>query len=254
MERTLAQYRVGDPIRGKNPSVAPFPAAAQVPPSVLAAQEAAKTTAQEQAKEAAAAAAAPAVAARERNIAFAKERGVSDAKFMESASSAIEAASEGQKILRQMVGDARVNERNQVIVPKGARAPHAGFESVVGLGVPGLRFVPGTQSADFDAKLKQVLGKAFLKAFDDLRGGGSITEKEGLKATEAVTRLSRSTSEVEFIRAARELEDILAKGEQKALTRKARIEGKPAPRAATTARRTPVRKELVFNPATGDFD
>ena len=254
MEQTLAQYRVGQQVKGKNPNVAPFPASAQVPPSVLAAQEAAKTTAQEQAKEAAAAAAAPAVAARERNIAFAKERGVSDAKFMESASSAIEAASEGQKILRQMVGDARVNERNQVIVPKGGRSPHAGFESVVGLGVPGLRFVPGTQSADFDAKLKQVLGKAFLKAFDDLRGGGSITEKEGLKATEAVTRLSRSTSEVEFIRAARELEDILAKGEQKALTRKARIEGKPAPRAATTARRTPVRKELVFNPATGDFD
>jgi len=251
MERTLAQYI---PVQRRDPNVSPYPAAAQVPPSVLAAQEAAKTTAQEQAKEAAAAAAAPALAQRERNIAFAKERGISDAKFMESASSVIEAASEGQKILKQMVGDARVNERNQVIVPKGGRSPHAGFESVVGLGVPGLRFVPGTQSADFDAKLKQVLGKAFLKAFDDLRGGGAITEKEGLKATEAVTRLSRFTSEVEFIRAARELEDLLAKGEQKALARKARIEGKPVPRATTPARRTPVRKELVFNPATGDFD
>lgn len=262
MRQTQAQYRVGDPIQGRNPSVSPAPA--EIPLSrrgaearverITPGETRANTLAQEQAKEAAAAAAAPALAQRERNLAFAKERGVSDAKFMDSASSAIEAASEGQKILKQMVGDARVSERNQVIVPKGGRAPHAGFESVVGLGVPGLRFVPGTQSADFDAKLKQVLGKAFLKAFDDLRGGGSITEIEGVKATEAITRLSRSTSEVEFIRAARELEDILAKGEQKALARKARIEGKPAPRAATTERRTPVRKELVFNPATGDFD
>jgi hypothetical protein len=254
MERTLAQYRVGDPIRGKNPSVAPFPAAAQVPPSVLAAQEAAKTTAQEQAKEAAAAAAAPALAQRERNVAFSKERGTADAKFMESASSVVEASNEGRNILNQMIGDAYIDKRGKIVVPKDGRRPHSGFEGVVGLGFPGMRFVPGSPEADFDKKFKQVVGKAFLKAFNDLRGGGSITEIEGVKATEAITRLSRSISEVEFIRAARELEDILAKGEQRALDRRARIEGKAAPRVSTPTSKKSKPRELVFNPATGDFD
>jgi hypothetical protein len=254
MEQTLAQYRVGDPIQGRNPSVSPYPAAAQVPPSVLAAQEAAKTTAQEQAKEAAAAAAAPALAQRERNLAFSKERGTADAKFMESVSTVVEASDEGRTLLNQMIGDAYINNQGKIIVPKGGRRPHSGFEGVVGLGFPGMRFVPGSPEADFDKKFKHVLGKAFLKAFNDLRGGGAITEKEGDKATEAITRLSRFSSEIEFIRAARELEALLAKGEQRALDRRARIEGKVAPRISTPTSKKSKPRELVFNPATGDFD
>jgi hypothetical protein len=39
MERTLAQYRVGDPIRGRNPSVSPFPGSAQVPLGRLGAEK-----------------------------------------------------------------------------------------------------------------------------------------------------------------------------------------------------------------------
>lgn len=214
----------------------------------------ANTLAQEQAKEAAAAAAAPAAAQRERNLAFSKERGTADAKFMESAPTVVEASNEGRKILNQMIGDAYVNNQGKIAVPKGGRSPHAGFESVVGLGFPGMRFVPGSQSADFDKKFKQVLGKSFLKAFNDLRGGGSITEIEGVKATEAITRLSRFSSEVEFIRAARELEDILAKGEQRALDRRARIEGKSAPRVSTPTSKKSNPRELRFNPATGGFN
>jgi hypothetical protein len=259
---TLAQYRVGDLIQGKNPSVSPAPA--EIPLSRRGAEAAAErispteaaavALAQEQAKEAAAAAAAPKAAERERNLAFSKERGTADAKFMESAPAVIEASNEGRKILNQMVGDAYVTKQGKIAVPKGGRNPHAGFESVVGLGFPGMRFVPGSQSADFDKKFKQVLGKAFLKAFNDLRGGGSITEIEGVKATEAITRLSRFSSEVEFIRAARELEAILAKGEQRALERRARIEGKPAPRVSTPTSKKSSPKELRFNPATGGFN
>jgi hypothetical protein len=43
MEQTLAQYRVGDPIRGRNPSMAPTPS--PVDPAILGAQEGAKTRA-----------------------------------------------------------------------------------------------------------------------------------------------------------------------------------------------------------------
>jgi hypothetical protein len=252
MEQTLAQYQVGQQIKGRNPSMALTPS--PVAPAVLAAQEAAKTTAQEQAKEAAAEAAAPALAKRERNLAFSKERGTADAKFMELAPTAIDASNEGRDILTQMVGDAYIDERGKITVPKDGRRPHSGFEGVVGLGFPGMRFVPGSPEADFDKKLKQVIGKAFLKAFNDLKGGGSITEKEGEKATDAITRLSRFSSEVEFIRAARELENILAKGEQRALDRRARIEGKSAPRVSTSTSKKSKPKELIFNPATGDFE
>jgi hypothetical protein len=252
MEQTLAQYQVGQQIKGRNPSMALTPS--PVAPAVLAAQEAAKTTAQEQAKEAAAAAAAPALAKRERNLAFSKARGTADAKFMELAPTAIDASNEGRDILTQMVGDAYIDERGKITVPKDGRRPHSGFEGVVGLGFPGMRFVPGSPEADFDKKLKQVIGKAFLKAFNDLKGGGSITEKEGEKATDAITRLSRFSSEVEFIRAARELENILAKGEQRALDRRARIEGKSAPRVSTSTSKKSKPRELIFNPATGDFE
>lgn len=39
------------------------------------------------------------------------------------------------------------------------------------------------------AKMAQVSGTAFLTAFQKLRGGGQITEVEGRKATEAISRL-----------------------------------------------------------------
>ena len=42
MERTLAQYRVGDPIQGRNPSMAPFPGSAQVPLSRVEGEAAAQ--------------------------------------------------------------------------------------------------------------------------------------------------------------------------------------------------------------------
>jgi hypothetical protein len=40
------------------------------------------------------------------------------------------------------------------------------------------------------AKLDQIQGGTFLQAYNDLRGGGQITEKEGEKATAAYNRLS----------------------------------------------------------------
>jgi hypothetical protein len=45
------------------------------------------------------------------------------------------------------------------------------------------------EAVDAQAKIDQVQGKAFLAAFDGLRGGGAITEAEGAKATAAVSRL-----------------------------------------------------------------
>jgi len=40
------------------------------------------------------------------------------------------------------------------------------------------------------SRLDQILGGTFLQAFNDLRGGGAITEREGEKATDAYNRLT----------------------------------------------------------------
>jgi hypothetical protein len=44
-------------------------------------------------------------------------------------------------------------------------------------------------AVDSKARIDQVQGKAFLTAFDGLRGAGAITETEGAKATEAISRM-----------------------------------------------------------------
>lgn len=94
---------------------------------------------------------------------------------------------------------------------------HPGFQGVVGATVlPGARFIPGTDAASFDARLDEIKGGAFMQAFQSLRGGGAITEKEGEKATQAITRMSRAQSEAEFVQASRELQDIMRNGVKKA--------------------------------------
>ena len=96
------------------------------------------------------------------------------------------------------------------IVKKG-KPPHPGFENAVGTGI-GLRFIPGTDASDFQERFREVTSGAFLEAFESLRGGGSITEKEGEKATAAKTRMSLAQSETEFVTAAREYQEIIRVG------------------------------------------
>ena len=45
-------------------------------------------------------------------------------------------------------------------------------------------------SRDTEARIAQLGGRAFLSAFESLKGGGQITEIEGKKATEALARLT----------------------------------------------------------------
>lgn len=109
------------------------------------------------------------------------------------------------------------------------RAPHAGFESAVGVSIPkalGAGFIPGTDTSNFNKRLEQLKGGAFLEAFQTLKGGGQITEVEGRKATAAITRMDTAQSEPEFIEAAKEFRSILERG-----LAKARAMGGAAPAA-----------------------
>lgn len=86
----------------------------------------------------------------------------------------------------------------------------------------------GSKSADFQNRLEQLNSEAFLQAFNNLRGGGSISNAEGDKATSAKSRMQLATSEDEFNKAANDYVTVI----DQALTRMQNAAG-GTPRAAT---------------------
>jgi hypothetical protein len=111
-------------------------------------------------------------------------------------------------------------------LPGTAGKPHPGFNSAVGFGL-GAQYVPGTEARGFRSRHEEVLGQAFLDAFEALKGGGAITEVEGQKATAARTRMNLSTSEKEYMDAAREYQGVLKRGIENARARIQRSGGTP---------------------------
>lgn len=161
--------------------------------------------------------------------AFATEAAKNDATFAQQAPSALQGGEQTLALLNRMVGDPKA---------KGAASqPHPGFIGVVGATVtPGMRFVQGSSEADFDAMLEQVLGGAFLEAYERLKGTGQITEIEGKKATQAITRMQRSVSESEFLQAAKEFRQSLERAMERTRNRLQNVTAKTsAPASATQA-------------------
>ncbi len=236
-----AQYNPNayETAQGKNPMQGPLPGSAQVPiPRVREEAKAQRKTPQETYEET-----------------RSTKQAESDVKFLEGVGAARESAQQALSVINDMIGDARLNKNGQITIKPGGRAPHPGFEDVIGATWrPGARFIPGTNAAGFDAYLEQVEGGAFLEAYERLKGTGQITEVEGQKATRAITRMKRSVSEPEFVKAAREFEGIIRSALDRASQREAKLRGAPA---AGAGRRTPVpnrKTEFRYNPATGDFD
>lgn len=88
-------------------------------------------------------------------------------------------------------------------------------------GVTGMvqgRLPPLTQSGtNLVAKIEQVQGQSFLQAFESLKGGGAITEREGIAAQNAIARLQRTQDQNAYIAALNELKTILDRGRRRAL-------------------------------------
>lgn len=138
-------------------------------------------------------------------------------------------AEEGMRLIDELVGK-RDSKTGQLL--KGEK-PHPGFQNAVGATwLPGARFIPGTDAAGFMSRFDQIKGASFLEAFESLKGGGAITEKEGQKGTDAINRMSTSTDEKEFIRAAMDLQDVIRTGVKNAQSRASRAGGGGAPAAA----------------------
>jgi hypothetical protein len=89
--------------------------------------------------------------------------------------------------------------------------PAEALEGILGL-IRG-NLPPRTQAqADLLARIDQISGRAFLEAFETLKGGGQITEIEGQKATQAIARLQRTQSPEAFQEALFEFADIVRRG------------------------------------------
>lgn len=133
-------------------------------------------------------------------IAGGKERGQMQAKAISDLPSAIQQGNDTIKLVDDLL-------------------QHPGFDMSVGgkaLIGKALSFVPGTQEASFDIALNQLKGKQFLEAFQSLKGGGAITEIEGQKATQAMSRMEKANTQEEFTKAAREFQGIVQQGVNRA--------------------------------------
>jgi len=182
------------------------------------------------------------------NLAQAKEFGQALGKNKAAAQlalpTAIETANEGIRLIDEMVGKPTVKDASGKVIQQGTK-PHPGFSSYVGATLmPGMRFAEGSDTASFEVRQKQIEGKAFLEAFNALKGGGSITEKEGEKGTAAIMRMNKASSEREYIAAARELQDIMRKGVERA---KAKAGGGGAAPTAPTTPAAPAGNVIDFN-------
>jgi len=139
-----------------------------------------------------------------------KEQGKIQAKFETAAPQAVATAEQMLSKIDEMVGKpATVDAKTGKTI--AGTAAHPGFKAAVGASSL-FPTMPGSKAADFEARLDEIKGGAFLEAYNTLRGGGSITEVEGQKATQAITRMSTAQSEKEFIDAARDFQAVIRKG------------------------------------------
>lgn len=92
-------------------------------------------------------------------------------------------------------------------------------------------YIPGTPMWDFRQRVEQLRGHTFLEAYNILRGGGQITEREGEKAEQAIARLSTFQTEKGFLQALRDLKEVLEIG----VARAYKSAGKQPPQQASAA-------------------
>lgn len=157
------------------------------------------------------------------------------------------------KIEGETLGEAQVNlggtlqKADQSIALIDQMLKHPGFEAATGLSsiIDPRNYIAGTDATDFNVMRKQLEGKAFLEAFESLKGGGQITEVEGKKATEAIARLSTTQSEQAYREALMELRGILELGKLRSMQRAG--QGADAVSPAQSRR-------LRFNPQTGELE
>lgn len=96
--------------------------------------------------------------------------------------------------------------------PTSSGATVGDFNVGAGRGVGWLSSFLGGDSADFEARLKQLDSKSFMTAIQAMKGLGALSNAEGLKASTAFARLQTSQSPSVFKSSLTEVEGILRQG------------------------------------------
>ncbi|HQO15935.1 MAG TPA: hypothetical protein PLG02_03140, partial [Methylotenera sp.] len=117
---------------------------------------------------------------------------------------------------------------------------HKGFSDYIGATwKPYASEFDGSNAAGAKALLNQIQGGAFLTAFEKLKGGGAITEIEGKKATDAIARMNKSTSEEDFKIAAKDYIDVITSGVERAKNAASKATNNQLPSSLTDIRTLP---------------
>jgi hypothetical protein len=126
---------------------------------------------------------------------------------------------------------AALQKATDIIALLDATATHPGRAAGTGL-TAGLSMLPAELSfgaRDFANFAKQLEGQTFLQAYESLKGTGQITEIEGQKATQAISRIGdRYVTEEQYLKAIRDLRDVV-EATRGRLSKKLGVEYTPAP-------------------------
>lgn len=130
-----------------------------------------------------------------------------------------------------------INTMQQSLDSIDALLTNPNLGSIVGLGsINPINRIPGTEARGLIARADQIAGQSFLAAFNQLKGGGAITEREGAAATAAMARLDRSQGEADYKAALSDLKSAIEpamRRQRESLSRAQRTVGGPASQAAT---------------------
>ena len=107
--------------------------------------------------------------------------------------------------------------------------------------------IPGTTMRDLRARIAELTGGTFLQAYESLKGTGQITEIEGKRATEAISRLNDPyVSTNDYRKALNDLRGVVEIGQARA--------GKLVGAPAAPAREQEKPRVRRYNPETGTIE
>lgn len=179
------------------------------------------------------------------------------AKAQAGAQADLPKALEDARFMKETIGKL-INEQGQL---------QPGVESIVGGwgGMQGRQAavlpLSGTQRK-YQPIVNQIKGQVFMNAYQGLKGGGQITEVEGIKAESALARLDQAQTEEDFAAALKDLMDVVNAGERRAMQKanpaqmsRDAILQRQNEAGINPYQRDDLRpKELTYNPQTGNLE
>ena len=134
----------------------------------------------------------------------------------------LQSPAEAARLLEQVKADIQPTQQKQAGIDSAQNAYdlvnkallHPGLSTSTGLSgtLDPRNYIPGTNAKNFGAIQKQLQGNAFLSAYASLKGGGQITEVEGMKAENAIARLQTAQSTDEYKSALKDYQTVIGQG------------------------------------------